>query len=142
MLFRRFNKCSTKISVRNSFIKFNAEFSIELNDFFLLSRCRHPACAPLMISISDEDYNRLPSCLNYVRSALDVNPGCKFGRAQQVNVIFNHKIPAEKNRNHSSNEVYKLLSVILDLGIYKLDLLLILYAMWKNFDFKCFDQTV
>lgn len=64
--------------------------------FLLLSRCRHPACAPLMIPISDEDYNRLPSCLNYVRSALDVNPECKFGQAQQVNVIFHQKIPAEK----------------------------------------------
>lgn len=37
-----------------------------------------------MIQVSGEDYNRLPSCLNYVRSAIDVNPVCKFGPAQQV----------------------------------------------------------
>lgn len=47
-------------------------------------RYRHPACAPLMIDV-DGDFNRLPSCLNYVRSALNVNANCSFGPAQQVN---------------------------------------------------------
>lgn len=47
-------------------------------------RYRHPACAALIASVSDDDYIRLPSCLNYVRSAIDVNVGCKFGPAQQV----------------------------------------------------------
>lgn len=51
-------------------------------------RYRHPACAALMVQVSEADYGRLPSCLNYVRSALDVNPDCKFGPAQQVNNIF------------------------------------------------------
>lgn len=50
-------------------------------------RYRHPACAPLLINVSEEDYNRLPSCLNYVRSALNVNPNCTFGPAQQVRVF-------------------------------------------------------
>lgn len=47
-------------------------------------RYRHPACAPLKIDVKEEDYTRLPSCLNYVRSALNVNPNCTFGPAQQV----------------------------------------------------------
>lgn len=50
-------------------------------------RYRHPACAPLKIDVNEEDYNRLPSCLNYVRSALNVNSNCKFGPAQQVSVF-------------------------------------------------------
>lgn len=49
-------------------------------------RYRHPACAPLMIDVNGEDFNRLPSCLNYVRSALNVNANCSFGPAQQVNI--------------------------------------------------------
>lgn len=48
-------------------------------------RYRHPACAPLMIDTDGEEFNRSPSCLNYVRSALNVNENCSFGPAQQVN---------------------------------------------------------
>lgn len=55
-------------------------------------RYRHPACAPLMIDVNGEDYNRLPSCLNYVRSALNVNTNCSFGPAQQVNADSLHFI--------------------------------------------------
>lgn len=47
-------------------------------------RHRHPACLPLKVEVSDADFTDLPSCLNYVRSALGVNPECKFGPAQQV----------------------------------------------------------
>lgn len=47
-------------------------------------RWRHSACAPLIVDVADEDYNRLPSCLNYVRSALGVEADCKFGPAEQV----------------------------------------------------------
>lgn len=50
-------------------------------------RYRHPACAPLKIDVKEEDYTRLPSCLNYVRSALNVNPNCTFGPAQQVSSV-------------------------------------------------------
>ncbi|XP_055315121.1 peroxidase isoform X2 [Sitodiplosis mosellana] len=53
-------------------------------------RYRHPACAPLMIDVNGEDYNRLPSCLNYVRSALNVNANCSFGPAQQINQASNY----------------------------------------------------
>lgn len=51
-------------------------------------RHRHPACMPLKVDVADEDFTVLPSCLNYVRSALGVNPDCKFGPAQQVSYIF------------------------------------------------------
>lgn len=47
-------------------------------------RWRHPACAPLIVDVAVEDYNRLPSCLNYVRSALGIEKDCKFGPAEQV----------------------------------------------------------
>ncbi|XP_031620899.1 peroxidase [Contarinia nasturtii] len=53
-------------------------------------RYRHPACSPLMVDVSGEDYNRLPSCLNYVRSALNVNEDCSFGPAQQINQASNY----------------------------------------------------
>lgn len=39
-----------------------------------------------MIDVGEQDYNRLPSCLNYVRSALNVNSNCSFGPAQQVSI--------------------------------------------------------
>lgn len=82
-----------------------------------------------MIPISDEDYNRLPSCLNYVRSALDVNPGCKFGQAQQVNFISNHKFSAKSNEKKTqvinTRITYKNYLFIRDLGLCKLDLFLI-----------------
>lgn len=47
-------------------------------------RYRHPSCAALLIDVNEDDYGRLPSCLNYVRSALNVNSNCTFGPAQQV----------------------------------------------------------
>lgn len=50
-------------------------------------RHRHPACMPLKVDVAAENYTVLPSCLNYVRSALGVNPDCKFGPAQQVSGI-------------------------------------------------------
>lgn len=53
-------------------------------------RYRHPACAPLNVQVSGDDYSRLPSCLNYVRSALGVTEDCKFGPAQQVFQIDIH----------------------------------------------------
>lgn len=65
-------------------------------------RYRHPACAPLKIDVKEEDYNRLPSCLNYVRSALNVNPNCTFGPAQQVSVnIFTHCLDSHKWIQHT-----------------------------------------
>lgn len=50
-------------------------------------RWRHPACAPLNVEVATEDYNRLPSCLNYVRSALGVEKDCKLGPAEQVRTL-------------------------------------------------------
>lgn len=47
-------------------------------------RWRHPACAPLLVDVPEEEYNHLPSCLNYVRSALGVSANCTFGAAEQV----------------------------------------------------------
>lgn len=47
-------------------------------------RWRHPACAPLLMEVPEEEYNHLPSCLNYVRSAIGMSPNCSFGAAQQV----------------------------------------------------------
>lgn len=54
-----------------------------------------------MVDVSADDYNRLPSCLNYVRSALNVNANCSFGPAQQVNLngFFFHLVRNLKIRN-------------------------------------------
>lgn len=54
-----------------------------------------------MVQVSSEDYNRLPSCLNYVRSAIDVNPGCKFGPSQQVNVEYIFHIQYDVHLHYS-----------------------------------------
>lgn len=52
-------------------------------------RYRHPACAPLIVPDSDVFYRDLfVKCLNYVRSALAVDPNCKLGAPNQVSAIF------------------------------------------------------
>ncbi|XP_055382473.1 peroxidase [Condylostylus longicornis] len=54
------------------------------SDYYKLSpRYQHPSCAPLE-GITHSKYDFV-SCLNYVRSALAVNPLCKFGAAEQLN---------------------------------------------------------
>uniref|UniRef100_A0A6B2E8B5 Putative chorion peroxidase n=1 Tax=Phlebotomus kandelakii TaxID=1109342 RepID=A0A6B2E8B5_9DIPT len=53
-------------------------------------RYRHPACAPLVVSDSDAFYKELfVKCLNYVRSALAVDPECKLGAPNQLNQATN-----------------------------------------------------
>lgn len=54
-------------------------------------RGRHPACHPIQVPESDLFYSKIDvTCLNYVRSALAVNPECKFGPAEQLNQASNH----------------------------------------------------
>uniref|UniRef100_A0A336MW58 CSON005035 protein n=1 Tax=Culicoides sonorensis TaxID=179676 RepID=A0A336MW58_CULSO len=53
-------------------------------------RSLHSACHPLAIKDNDIFYKKLGvSCLNYVRSAIAVNPQCKFGAANQINQATN-----------------------------------------------------
>ncbi|XP_063703454.1 peroxidase-like [Culicoides brevitarsis] len=53
-------------------------------------RSFHPACHPLKIRDEDIFYKKIGvSCLNYVRSAIAVNPTCKFGAAEQLNQATN-----------------------------------------------------
>ncbi|XP_059610115.1 peroxidase [Phlebotomus argentipes] len=53
-------------------------------------RYRHPACAPLAVPDSDAFYRRFfVKCLNYVRSALAVDPQCKLGAPNQLNQATN-----------------------------------------------------
>lgn len=65
---------------------------------------------PLKVDVADEDYTTLPSCLNYVRSALGVNPDCKFGPAQQVSSI-DRGGPVEKSEREKCVFLYKTIAV-------------------------------
>uniref|UniRef100_A0A7G3ASP0 Putative oxidase/peroxidase n=1 Tax=Lutzomyia longipalpis TaxID=7200 RepID=A0A7G3ASP0_LUTLO len=54
-------------------------------------RYRHPSCAPLIVPDSDAFYRELfVKCLNYVRSALAVDPNCKLGTPNQLNQATNY----------------------------------------------------
>jgi peroxidase len=52
-------------------------------------RHKHSACSPLQVTDNDSFYGKLGvTCLNYVRSALSVNPDCKLGSAEQVRLLL------------------------------------------------------